>query len=279
MAGSPTSEIETPNHTGRRRTAAKVEQRRELILELLAEKKHITIEELIADLGASPATLRRDVRRLQRAGLVRRDHGVVALAESVAFEPFLDDPGFSEQIHHMAAEKRRIGIAAAEMIRDGESIGIAPGTTASQVARALKSKRDLTIVTNALNVAMELSRRRDFALHLTGGYLSGNWFAMVGPRALDFIRMMFTDRFFFGANGIHAEHGVTDRHTEEAAVNQAMARQARKRVLVADHSKFGQIANCVVCPIRYVDTIITDAGADDELIAPFLAVGIQIVRV
>lgn len=279
MIGTPSPEADAVESGARRRTAAKVKHRRELILEWLASRKQFTVEELTTDLGASPATVRRDIRSLQRDGLIRREHGLVALAESVAFQPFLDDPGFRDQIHHMAAEKRRIGVAAGAMIRDGETIGIAPGTTSSQVARALKSKRGLTVVTNALNVAMELSRSSECRLHLTGGYLSGDWFAMVGPRALDFIRTMFTDWFFFGANGIHSERGVTDRHTEEAAVNQAMARQARKRVLVADHTKFGQIANCFVCAIPDLDAIITDAGASDELIAPFLAFGIEVLRV
>jgi DeoR family transcriptional regulator of aga operon len=263
----------------RRRTAAKVERRRERILERLAEGKWAAIEVLARELETSPVTLRRDIRQLQRQGLLRRERGAVTLAESLAFEPFLDDPGFREQVRHMAAEKRRIGLAAAAMIQDGETIGIAPGTTAAQLVRALKRKRNLTVVTNALNVAMELSRVRDFTVHLTGGYLRGDWFAMVGPRALAFVQAMFTDQFFFGANGVDPERGVTDRHTEEAAVNEAMARQARRRVLLVDHTKFGQVASCVVCPIRDVDVIITDAAAGDDVIAPFVALGIEVLRV
>jgi DeoR family transcriptional regulator of aga operon len=90
---------------------------------------------------------------------------------------------------------------------------------------------------------------------------------------------MFTDKLFFGANGIHVEHGVTDRHTEEAAMNEAMVRQARQRIVVADHTKFRQIARCLVCPIQAVNTIITDTSATDEMIAPFLDLGIEVLRV
>lgn len=275
LAGSDTD----PAAGRRRRIALKVERRRERLLERLAEGRWAAIEELARELETSPVTLRRDIRYLHREGLLRRERGAVTLAESLAFEPFLDDPGFRQQVRHMAAEKRRIGLAAAALVRDGETIGIAPGTTAAQVARALKRKRSLTIVTNALNVAMELSRVRDFTVHLTGGYLRGDWFAMVGPRALGFVQAMFTDQFFFGANGVDPERGVTDRHTEEAAVNEAMARQARRRILLVDRTKFGQVASCMVCPIQDVDVIITDAGAGDELIAPFLALGIEVVRV
>lgn len=259
--------------------AKNVRSRRSLIVEHLSETGRVRVEDLIRQTGASPATIRRDLRRLQRDGLVRRDHGVVFLAEPVAFEAFLDDPGFRDQLDRMAIEKRRIGAAAAALIRDGETIGIAPGTTAAQIARMLRSRKDLTVVTNALNVAMDLSRRRDFTVHLTGGYLSGDWFALVGPKAMEFIPTMFTSKFFFGANGVHPERGVTDRHAEEAAVNRAMADQARQRILVVDHSKFGQVAGYLVCPIKNVDVIITDSGASDEVMAPFLALGIEVVRV
>ena len=239
----------------------------------------MAVEALIAAVGASPATIRRDLRRIERQGLVRRSHGAVTLAVSGAFEPFLGDPGFRDVLHYMASEKRRIGAAAAAMVEPGETIGIAPGTTAAQMTRGLHSHRDLNIVTNALNIATDLSRRKNLRVHVVGGYLGGNWLALLGPKALEFVSTMFTDRFFFGANGIHATHGVTDQHPEEAAVNCAMARQARKRILLADHTKFGRTARCLVCRIQEVDMIITDNGATDAMIAPFRQLGIEVVRV
>ena len=260
-------------------TRSSVKRRLSAMLECLSSSGRVKVEELIRQVGASPATIRRDLRRLQRDGLIRRDHGGVFIAEPFAFEPFLDDPGFREQVRRMAAEKRRIGAAAAAMIGDGDTVGLAAGTTAAQVVRGLRPKKDLTVVTNALNVAMDLSRRKDFTVHLTGGYLSGDWFAMVGPRALEFVPTMFTRFFFFGANGVHREHGVTDRHAEEAAVNRAMIAQAAKRILLVDHTKFGRVAGHLVCPIGKVDLIVTDAGASDEVVAPFQALGIEVVRV
>jgi DeoR family transcriptional regulator of aga operon len=237
------------------------------------------MEEIAARTGASQATIRRDLRVLEAKSFVRREHGAVRLAESPSFEPFLDDPGFREQLHRMAREKRRIGAAAASLIKEGETVAISPGTTTSQVAQALRRKKNLTVVTNAVNVAMELSRNQEIKVHLAGGYLSPNWFALVGPRALEYAATLFTDTFFFGSNGVHAEHGVTDQHTEEAAMNQALARQARQRILVVDHTKFGKIAQCLVCPIREVNMIVTDTGATDEMIAPFQELGIEVRRV
>jgi DeoR family transcriptional regulator of aga operon len=262
-----------------RRVARKVKDRCGQILECLSAEKPLAVEELIARIGTSPATVRRDLRRLERQGLVRRAHGVVAMAESAAFEPFLGDPGFREQVRHMAAEKRRIAAAAAALVQEGEAIALAAGTTVAQMTRPLRSRRELTIVTNALNVAMDLSRQKHLLVHLAGGYMSGNWFALVGPKAIEFISTIFTDKFFFGANGVHPENGVTDRHAEEAAANHALARQARKRILLVDHTKLGHTARHVVCRTRELDMIITDKGATDEMIAPFQQLGLEVLRV
>ena len=256
-----------------------VRRRLSRILECLSAGRRVRVDELIQDTKTSAATIRRDLHRLQSGGLVRRDHGGAFLAEPRAFEAFLYDPGFRDQVQHMASEKRRIATAAAALVRDHETVAIAPGTTAAQIARALPPRKGLTVVTNALNVAVDLSRRRDMTVHLTGGYLSGDWFAMVGPKALEFTRTMFPAQFLFGANGVHAEHGVTDRHAEESAVNRAMVEQAQKRVLVVDHTKFGQVAGHLVCPIAKVNVIVTDMGASDELVAPFLRLGIEVLRV
>jgi DeoR family transcriptional regulator of aga operon len=256
-----------------------VKRRLSRILERLAAGERVRVEELMHGTGTSAATIRRDLRRLQSGGLVRRDHGGVSLTESLAFEAFLDDPSFRDQVQHMASEKRRIGSAAAALVKDRQTVAIAPGTTAAQIARALQPRAGLTIVTNAVNVAVDLSRRKDLVVHLTGGYLSGEWFAMVGPKALEFIRTMFPAQLFFGANGVHCEHGVTDRHAEESAVNRAMVEQAQRRILVVDHSKLGQVAGHLVCPISKVDVIVTDTGAADEAVAPFVRLGIEVLRV
>jgi DeoR/GlpR family transcriptional regulator of sugar metabolism len=249
------------------------------LLKELAVDKWTSVEQIRTRTGASEATIRRDLRVLEGKGSVRREHGAARLAESRTFEPFLDDPGFREQLHRMAREKRRIGAAAASLIEEGETVAISPGTTTSQIAQALRGRKNLTVITNAVHVAMELSREKGIRVHLSGGYLSGNWFALVGPRALEFAGTLFTDKVFTGANGIHAEHGVTDEHAEEAAVNQALTRQGRQRILVVDHTKFGKIAKCLVCPIREVNTIVTDTGATDEMIAPFQKLGIEVRRV
>jgi len=251
--------------------------RSQQILDLLTRTGRVDVDGLVAELSASPATIRRELARLEHRGLLKRDRGGAFLSIPMMFEPFLDEVTFANQIQRMAAEKTRIGALAASLVKDGETIGLAPGTTTTHVARFIQQRTDLTVVTNAVNIAMELSRKRDFKIYVTGGLMSGDWFAMVGPRALEAIPEIKMDYFFFGANGVSAEHGISDRHMEEAAINRAMLKHSKRRVLVADHLKLGEVAQCLVCPAQNVHTIITDTAAPKELLEPLEALGVQIL--
>jgi DeoR family transcriptional regulator of aga operon len=136
-------------------------------------------------------------------------------------------------------EKRQIGLAAAEMIADGEVVGIGAGTTTTQVARSLRHRKNITVVTNAVNIAMELSHRDDLKVFMSGGFLSPDWFTLVGPTAIQSVGEMFVDKIFIGVDGIHSEHGLTTNYPDQAAIHRQMMRQARYRVVVADHRKLG----------------------------------------
>jgi DeoR family transcriptional regulator of aga operon len=143
------------------RTPEKVERRRRELLEALVIDQWTPVDEIIGRTSASQATVRRDLRFLERKRAVRRQHGAVRLAEPCAFSPFLDAPGFREQVHRMAREKRRIGMATAALIGEGETIAISSGTTTTQVAQALRGSTNPTVVTNAVQVAMELGREKE----------------------------------------------------------------------------------------------------------------------
>lgn len=251
--------------------------RSERILDILLQAGRVDVDSLVEELNASPATVRRELARLEHKGLLKRDRGGAFLSVPTMFEPFLGDFTFANQIHRMAAEKARIGALAASLVKDGEIIGLAPGTTTTHVTRFLKQRSKLTIVTNAVNIAMELSRNNDFSIHLTGGVLSGEWFAMVGPRALEAVNEIQMDRYFFGANGVDPVNGISDLHMEEAAINRAMLKSARKRIVVVDHLKLGEIASYLVCPLNEIHMIITDRDAPKELVARFEEAGVEVL--
>lgn len=249
-----------------------------VIVEEVLRTGEVTVEALAARLLVSPATVRRELARLEQQGLVRRTHGGAKAVSPLLYEPFRHDSSFQEQEGRHAEEKRRIGLAAAELVKDGETIGLTPGTTATQVARSLRHRKGITVVTNTVNVAMELCDREDLTVYVTGGFLRGGWFSLVGAPAAANVREVFLDKVFIGVNAIDAERGLTCSHPDEAAINRALVAQARERIVVADRSKLGRLARCLICPTSEVHMLITDREAADADVGPFALKGIEVRR-
>lgn len=248
------------------------------ILETLLRLGRVAVDDLAGDLGVSTATIRRDLADLERQGLLRRVHGGAVPVEPMFYEPFRHLSSFQEQEQMSVVEKRRIGLAAAELVSDGDTLAIGAGTTTTQVARSIRHRRGITVLTNAINVAMELSNREALKVYVTGGYLSGDWFALVGPGAIQSAREMFVDKVFVGVDGIDAERGLTTNYPEQAAIHRAMMEQARTRVVVADHRKIGVTATSLIWPSADVDILITDKEAPDAVLEPFLDRGVDVRR-
>jgi DeoR family transcriptional regulator of aga operon len=251
-------------------------RRAQVILQQLLRAGKVSVGPLAKRLKVSTATIRRDLTELEGRGLLRRSHGGAVPIQQPLYEPFRHTSNYQEQERQHSAEKRRIGLVAAELVADGELLAIGAGTTATQVARSISLHKGLTVLTNAINVAMELSHRDDLKVIVTGGFLSGDWFALIGPGAIQSVGEIFADKVFIGVDGIHHEHGLTTNYPDQATIHRAMMRQARRKVVVADHRKLGLTASALICPIESVDVLITDKGATDESLAPFLARGIEV---
>ncbi len=249
------------------------------ILDALVQSERISIDQLRDRFGVSGATIRRDLALLQRQGLLQRDHGGAICIEPLLYEAFAHDSSFQAQVQQQAREKKRIAAAAAGLIQDGDTVALSAGSTTTQVARSIAFHARVTIVTNAVNMAMELARRKNFNVVLTGGAMRGVWFSLVGPDAVESARRMFYDKLFMSVSGISVEAGLTDFHPEEAAVNRALLAQSRQKIVVADHTKFSVVATCAVGTINDVDMIITDTGLSDDATKPFLGRGAHIRRV
>jgi DeoR family transcriptional regulator of aga operon len=145
--------------------------------------------------------------------------------------------------------------------------------------RSIRNRKGVTVVTSTVNVAMELSKRTDLEVFVTGGFLRGDWFSLTGPAANYAMSQVFVDKAFLGVNGIDAQKGLTSGNSGEAAINQVLVKQAKEKIVVADHTKLGQVATYRFCGSEDVHVLITDCGASDELIAPFLDRGIEVRRV
>lgn len=260
----------------------KTDKRAKEILSLLLRNGKTSVEDLTATLRASPASIRRDLTRLEERGLVHRTHGGAMLANpgKAVYEPFRFDASFEVREDRFAAEKQRIARAAAGLVQDGETIGIAAGTTTTLVARQMLNRKRLHIITNAVNIGMELSSSNRLQTTLSGG--SMRWagaFSLVGPAAIESISSVVLDWLFVGVTGVDAIHGATTIEVEEAAVFRAMVRQAQQVVVVADSSKMGQISPAVVCPAGDIDLIITDDGISEEAASAFDARKVRVLVV
>lgn len=252
--------------------------RSEKILQELLRDGEVSVDSLAQRLKVSAATIRRDLGELERQGLLRRSHGGAVPVAPMLYEPFRHVSSFHEQEQECAAEKRRIGLMAAGLIADGEIVAIGAGTTTTQVARSIRHRKGITVLTNALNIAMELSHLAEIKVFMTGGFLSGDWFALVGDVAQRNSAEMFVDKVFIGVDGIHSDRGLTTNYPDQAAIHRAMMRQARKRIIVADHRKVGVVGTSLIGQCNDFDTLITDKATGDDAVALFVAKNISVLR-
>jgi DeoR family transcriptional regulator of aga operon len=253
-------------------------RRSEQILKLLLRTGSATIEEILIEAGSSAPSIRRDLARLESRGLIRRTHGGATLVEPLLYEPFRYDSSFLAREQRHAAEKRRIGLAAAELVKPGEIIGLTAGTTTTHIGRSLRHREDIQVVTNAINIGMELCNQPGIRTRMTGGVVPWTWsFSLTGAAALNFLDDVFMDKVFLSVTGFEAEHGATTLEPEEALVFRKMIKQSREAIVVADPSKLGQISQAVICPASEIQMLITGTSAPEALLAPFRKAGIRIL--
>ena len=251
------------------------------IVRLLRTNGSVTVEEICSHLGVAPITARRDLRDLEDLGFLRRTSGGAIPLEPLLYEPFLHDSTFQEQLRRNAPEKRRIALAAADLVRGSQTIACTAGTTTTEVIRCLRHRTDLKLklVTNAVNIAMESGQQSHLDVFLTGGHMRGDWFSLAGGDAIRTLGHYFIDTAFIGVNGISLEHGLACFNPDEAALIAVMVEQAKRRVVVVDHSKFAINATHRICPVEAIQVLVTDTGTSAELLAPLVARGIEVVQV
>jgi DeoR family transcriptional regulator of aga operon len=262
------------------RPSIQLNDRAEKVMKFLLRTGTASIEEILAEAGSSAPSIRRDLVLLENRGLIRRTHGGATLVEPLLYEPFRYDRSFQAREQRFVNEKRRIGLAAAELILDHETIGLNAGTTATLVGRSLRHRNHLKVVTNAVNIAMELCNQPGITTCLTGGEVSWEWsFSLTGASALNFLNDVYMDRVFLSVIGLDIARGATTLETDEALVFRKMIKQAKQVIVVADSSKLGKVGAAYICPTSDVHLLITDTGASDGNVAQLSAGGMQVLRV
>lgn len=245
-------------------------ERHELILSELARRGSISVQQLTTLLNSSEATVRRDLNELDAKSLVERTHGGVSLRDSS------DELPFSSKVTAYLAEKRRIGVMAASLIRDGQVIGCSGGSTVIQVMKVLRN-RPIRIVTNAVNVAMEFAQSPETEVLVTGGFFRGRTYEMVGRVAERTLSDINLDIALIGIDGLTIKRGLTTYNQAEAYVSHELVSRAKEVWAVADHSKLGVIRPATMAPIDKLTKLITDQEASKELIADLKKLKIDVV--
>jgi DeoR family transcriptional regulator of aga operon len=226
------------------------------ILERLSASGGVGVTELARELGASAATVRRDLRLLEQQRLLSRTHGG-AVAHGVLYELPLRYRGARH-----GEEKRRIAAATATRVQEGMVVGLTGGTTTTEVARAFSGMRRLIIVTNSLSIAGELAVRPNLKLVVTGGVARPESYELIGPLAEGSLAGLNLDLAIVGVDGLSVDAGLTTHHELEAATNRALIARAARTLVVADSSKIGRSTFAQIVGIERVNEVITDAGAD-----------------
>jgi DeoR family fructose operon transcriptional repressor len=252
------------------------EQRRALIHEHLSETQLATVSDLSERFGVSEVSIRRDLERLEAAGLLKRVHGgAVAVPD-----PILGH-SHAAKMRRNVEQKVRIGQAAASLIAKGDRLIFDSGTTPLQVARHipgdLLDSGHLTVLTASLPIVYELGPWKSVHLILLGGIYLPEYEEVVGPQALANVRGLHADKVFLGADGLTFTHGVTTANLLEAELDRALIEAASQVIVVSDSSKIGLVGLTTVLPIEEIHTLITDEGAPADFVSDLREAGVEVI--
>src|SRR5215471_109392 len=247
------------------------EERRRAILEMLNREGRVLVQELGRRFNTSQVTIRKDLEALHAHGLIHRTHGGALPAREGA----LEDPTLREKEKLHRREKLRIAEAAATMVQEGQVVILDSGTTTTGIARALRNFQNLTIVTNAVNIAAELSGS-SVEVILTGGTLRKNSFSLVGPIAEETLRRLNADVLFLGVDGFDVHYGLSTPNLLEAKVNRVMVEVAKRTVAVCDSSKFGRRSLSLIVAPSALQGLITDRGIPKPEMNALKKAGIEV---
>lgn len=250
------------------------EERRRAVLELLEKQGRVTVEELTRQFGVSAVTARGDLDVLSTAGALVRSHGGAVRPLNPAQDYPLE---VKKTMYH--AEKIRIARAATQLIQNHQTVILDSGTTCAEIAANLRRTKPmaLTVITHALNIAVELSRAANVSLIMIGGILRQVSSSFVGPQAEQMVRDLHADHFFLAVDGLDMEVGLTTPDILEAQLNALMMKAAREVTVVADASKFGRRSLSVIGDLKSVKRVITDDRVEPEFAESLRQMGLEVV--
>jgi DeoR family transcriptional regulator of aga operon len=249
------------------------EERIRRIMELLEKENRVLITDLCKTFDTTSVTIRKDLDLLESEGLLKRTHG-----GAILFKPLFHGLALNEKEKLHAEEKERIANEAVKMISPGEVIILDSGSTTTQLAKKIKELKGIKVITNAVNIALELANS-ELDIILTGGTLQKNTSTLIGSLAEEVLRKISADKLFHGVDGIDYEIGLTTPDIVEANTSQVMMQRASENILLVDSSKFGRRSLGVICRVKEIDKIITTKKMDKLEIKKLNDMGVEVIIV
>jgi DeoR/GlpR family transcriptional regulator of sugar metabolism len=228
-------------------------ERRNQILEQLQEEKRVVVSDLSRKFGVSEETIRRDLDKLDKDGVAVKSYGGAVFNESSSI-----DMPFNVRKKRNVAGKQKIAELVAGLINDGDHIILDASTTAVFIAKAIKAKEHLTVITNSIEIVIELSDVSDWNIISSGGSLKEGYLALVGPQAVEGLSAFNVEKAFMSCKGLSAEKGITEGNEQFAQTKQVMMKSSDSKILTVDSSKFDKVAFSKVCDVKDIDIIVTD---------------------
>ncbi len=247
------------------------DQRKKVILEQIEQRASVSVIELAETLNVSDMTIRRDLNELEKIGLIRRTHGGAVGSRGRSYEPPL-----AIRSSENNAIKQLLGKYAAEMVVEGDSIALDVGSTVYEIAVNLKNARNITVVTPSIPIATLFFDRSDVRLILPGGIIRAGELSMVGEYARHNLEYIFMDKLFLAVAAVNSSFGLTEYNVDDFAVKQAMIKNAKEIILVADSSKFEKTAFAFVAPLKVLSHLVTNEKPPKELIDTLKSNGVKI---
>jgi DeoR family fructose operon transcriptional repressor len=249
-------------------------KRQDKLLETLTARGFCSTEELAGILEVSQTTLYRDLKELEQAGHIERQYGGVGLARH-----FVSNVDFKVRETTNIFEKEAIATRAIDLIDDGDSLFLDTGTTCLVLARKLRGqkKRNLTIFTNSCRIVLMLEDERDYRVICTGGVHLKSLDVLVGVPAESFIPTVNARKYFISATSVSGQ-GCADTEPAEVTIKRLIASRVQQRIVLADHSKFDQMASFVTIDLADIDIFVTDTLTPVEKLRPFIEQGVQVIR-
>jgi len=247
-------------------------ERQKQIHSLLMQQGRLSVAEIVKHFEISEATARRDLESLASQGKAQRVHGgVISIEQAPPESPIL------ERENEQADEKKRIGLSAANLVADKETVFLGSGTTVLDVARNLRNRKNLTVITNSLPVLNALAGSNGITVISLGGMLRDSEMSFIGHITEQALTEVRADKVIMGTRGLSLEHGLTNDYLQETLTDRAILKIGREVILVADHTKINRVATALLAPLDSMQTFVTDSKADKKFITALKKSGIQVV--